>query len=223
LTGAEVEAKLRQVSSLRQAHFVFKSGRHCESYCRPDDLIPHQTVMWELAREVGRPYLGEVQAVMGAHFGGNALAQLVAARMCTYGYEVLWIPTLKIAGDEQVVEPERDFELHLPGKVTLVVDDVTATGGTPGRVVQLARGHGSEVVGVSAIASYCDNEQLATRAGVERADSLLRFQFTTYDEDECPMCASEEPVVIDKSLGHGWEFKLDYPDYPGGWIELLAA
>lgn len=218
----DVEELLREAQSLRQGHFVFKSGKHCASYCRPDDLIPHTRELWLLADVMAEPFLDMVQVVIGAHFGGNALAQMVAQAMCLRGREIVWVATARGADGQQIVEPNRDLERHLRGKPTLVVDDISATGESPGQVAQLARGHGAVVVGVSVIAAYCDNQKLAKESGVKKAHALHRFEFQTYEASECPMCKRFEPIVADRSLGHGWEFQQEHPDYPGGYVSLLS-
>jgi orotate phosphoribosyltransferase len=101
----------------------------------------------------------------------------------------------------------------------LIVEDITTSGGSPGKVVKLARYHGAQVMGVAAISSY--GADIAVGADVAYAHVLNEFTYPTYEAGACPQCADHEPIVIDLSLGHGYEFSLEHPDYPGGYVELL--
>jgi orotate phosphoribosyltransferase len=215
----EVMVLLRQTDATRKGHFVFKSGKHCDHYTRPDDLMPHAAALADLADMLAEKYIGQVDVVMGPSFGGDKLALLVAVSMSRRGPEVLWVPTKKDKNDQQIVEPDRDFERFLPGARVLIVEDVTTSGGSPGKVVRLAESHGATVVAVAAIASY--GADIAAGSGAPNATVLNVFRFQTYALEDCPQCAACEPIVIDRSFGHGWEFSQEHPDYQGGYITLL--
>jgi orotate phosphoribosyltransferase len=215
----DVMEVLKETHATREGHFVFKSGLHCDYYTRPDDLMPHSAALDRLADMMAEPYIGQVDVVMGPSFAGDKLALLLAVSMSRAGYEVLWIPTTK-DGDQQIVEPERGFERFLPGARVLIAEDVTTTGGSPAKVARLAESHGATPVAVTAVASY--GADIAAGAGVPSATVLNVFEFQTYAHKDCPHCKAEKPIVIDRSLGHGWEFSQEYPDYPGGFVELLS-
>jgi orotate phosphoribosyltransferase len=102
----------------------------------------------------------------------------------------------------------------------LVTEDVTTTGGSPGKVVRLAESHDATVIAVTAIASY--GADIAAGSGAPEATVLNEFNFQTYKSDSCPMCTNKEPIIVDRSLGHGWEFRRDNPAYPGGFVTLLS-
>jgi hypothetical protein len=108
----EVLDILMEAGAHRRGHFVFKGGKHCSAYTRPDDLVVHTAALNQLVGRLAKPFTGEVDAVMGPSFGGNALALLVSAHMSRVGRPTLWIPTAK-DGDNQIVEPDRGFEERL--------------------------------------------------------------------------------------------------------------
>jgi orotate phosphoribosyltransferase len=57
--------------------------------------------------------------------------------------------------------------------------------------------------------------------GVPRLESLARVSYEAFEATGCPHCTAREPIVAD--IAHGKLFRDENPDYPGGYIELLAA
>jgi len=84
-----------------------------------------------------------------------------------------------------------------------VVEDLTTTGGSIKKVVDVARAAGGEVIGAIAIVN---------RGGVSKSDvgnpgifiALVELHLESWDEDACDLCKKGIPVNTD--IGHGREF-----------------
>jgi len=96
----------------------------------------------------------------------------------------------------------RGYDRYIPGKNILVVEDVLTTGGSALQVIELVRGHGGNIVGLSA---------LCNRGSVQPADvgdvpvqALVTIALETYTAEECPFCRDRVPV--NTTLGKGRAF-----------------
>lgn len=218
----DVPAVLRKVGAIyTDGHFVLVGGGHTASYIRGDDLHPNTSEMWRLAVHLGTPFLGKCDVVMGPAFGGNPIAHLVGAWMCSKNQGVAWVPTEKSEGS-QIVVPGRGFEHNLRGSKALVVEDTLSTGGSLAGVCDLARRHGGKVIGGAAISSYARSAEVSAMIGAP-FKTLNEVRTRIFNWGECPMCAAQQPIVTDASLGHGLRYSRRHPDYPGGFVRLLDS
>jgi orotate phosphoribosyltransferase len=187
-------------------HFVYTSGRHSSMYINKDALYLHTAVIATLCQEMARPYdAATIDVVVGPVLGGIVLSQWVAHHLNASRArgETLAAYAEKVedaAGQRFAFQ--RGYDDYIRGSNILVVEDVLTTGGSARQVVELVRGLGGNVVGLSA---------LCNRGGVQPANvggvpihALLMLALETYSADECPFCRLQVPINTD--LGKGRAF-----------------
>ena len=189
-----------------ESHFVYSSGRHSSVYINKDALYLHTQTISALCQLMASPYSAErVDAVVGPVLGGIVLSQWVAHHLNTSraGGETLAIYAEKgsDSADKQFFF-NRGYDIYIPGKNILVVEDVLTTGGSARQVIDIVRRHGGNVIGLSA---------LCNRGNVQPADvgdvaihTLVTIALETYAEEACPFCRQQVP--INTELGKGRAF-----------------
>jgi orotate phosphoribosyltransferase len=207
----------KAVAVLLGRHFVYKSGKHGSGYINPDDLLPVLPQLQDIGMEMA-PEDVTPDVVLGPDFGGNYLAFQTAEAFFRKGKPAKWVATKK-SGDDFVIEPDRGFEILLPGQEVWITEDLLTTGGSVAKVCRLAESHGAHVLGVCVVVNR--GGVTAQDIDVPRLVAVENVSFDAIDADECPLCADAIPIVED--VGHGANYKLAHPDYPGGYISLLAA
>lgn len=222
--GAALET-LTEVGSLYNGrHFVLKSGLHSEAYINPDVVLAYPWAIFTIAEVMATPFYeyamdGDLVCV-GPAFGGNYFAAAVSLSLSMMtGRHVRWVATRKIGSDSFEVEPDRGFERLLVGSDVLFVEDLLTTGGSVKRAINMLKG-------------YCDFNLVGVtvainRGGVSATDlevpilhAAEEFNLETQPAESCRWCAEKRPIVED--AGHGDKYKLEHPDYPGGYVELLS-
>ena len=82
----------------------------------------------------------------------------------------------------------RSFEVPRDARI-LVVEDVVTTGGSVREVIDLVTAEGADVVGVAALI-----DRGASKAFDVPLAALLELEVTSWEPDECSLCAAGEPV-----------------------------
>jgi hypothetical protein len=57
--------------------------------------------------------------------------------------------------------------------------------------------------------------------GVPQLEALATVKMEIVPADECKLCVNGVPIVED--IGHGADYKAEHPNYPGGFLNLLAS
>jgi orotate phosphoribosyltransferase len=188
------------------SHFVYSSGRHSSVYVNKDALYLHTGVISALCQQMARPYdADQIDVVVGPILGGIVLSQWVAHHLNTKRSSG---ETLAVYAEKEGDGPDKSFlfrrgyDSYIPEKNILVVEDVLTTGGSARQVIELARKHGGNVVGLTA---------LCNRGSVQPEDvgnvpihTLITLPLETFTEAECPFCRQRIPVNTE--LGKGKAF-----------------
>ena len=95
---------------------------------------------------------------------------------------------------------KRGYDRLVKGKKTLIVEDLTTTGGSVKKVVEVLRTLGAEVAGVIV---------LANRGGVTKEavgnppvfEALVNVELESWEPEACELCKRGIPVNTD--VGHG--------------------
>jgi orotate phosphoribosyltransferase len=201
----EVLQVLGSVSAvLTGGHFVYTSGRHGSAYVNKDAVYPHTAETSKLCRAIAERFADDnVEVVIAPAVGGVILSQWVAYCLSkSVSYEVLGVYAEPSESGESFIV-KRGYDKLIVGKRVLVVDDILTTGGSVKKVVDAVKAVGGEVVGVAV---------LCNRGGVLSPDVgnppklvwLAEVSLASYDEADCPLCASGVPVNI--NVGKGREF-----------------
>ena len=186
MNPGEITEVLEQRGAILRGHFELSSGRHSDVFVQKFRVLEQP----RLAQRFGES--------LAALFDNNF--DVVAAP--AVGAVVLGFTTA-LAGEARSVFAERvDGALSLrrgfeigPREKVLVVEDIVTTGGSAREVVELVKRAGGEVVGVGALLDRAD----ASRPSDDRAlgaplKALVKLPVDSWDPDDCPLCASNEPV-----------------------------
>lgn len=203
MTEAEVLELLQKVGAFRTGHFVLTSGRHGDSYVNKDALYPYTHDTSSLCKAMAQRFLdNEIEVVVGPTMGAAILAQLVAHHLSELtGREVYGIYADKDGQGGFILR--RGYDQIVKGKNVLVVEDLTTTGGSIRKVVEVARAAGGNVAGAIAIV----NRGSVTKKAVGDPSvfiSLVNLDLESWDESECELC--EKGIPVNTDIGHGKEF-----------------
>lgn len=203
MTEQEVLETLENVGAFRSGHFVYTSGRHGDSYINKDALYTHTHELSRLCKAIAERFADKgVEVVIGPAVGAAILSQWVAYHLTDItGKEVYAAFADKDGQGGFVVK--RGYEKVITGKKTLVVEDLTTTGGSLKKVVETARTQEADVVAAVVVCN---------RGNVEKKDvgeppefvSMVNIELDSWDEGECDLCRTNIPVNTD--IGHGKDF-----------------
>jgi orotate phosphoribosyltransferase len=188
------------------SHFVYSSGRHSSVYINKDALYLHTQTISKLCQLMALPYnADQIDVVVGPVLGGIVLSQWVAhylnARRSSG--ETLAVYAEKDGdGADKTFAFHRGYDKYIPGKNILVVEDILTTGDSARQVIELVRGHGGNVVGLSAL---CNRGNVQPEdVGNVPIQTLVSVTLETFTEEECPFCQQQAP--INTELGKGRAF-----------------
>lgn len=203
LTEDQVLEVLQKAGAFRTGHFVFTSGVHSDTYILKDAMYAYTAETSQVCREMAERFKNaNVEAVIGPAIGAAILAQWVAHHLSDLtGKEVYAVYADKDGEGGFIIK--RGYDKVITGKNTLVVEDLTTTGGSIRKVVEAARAAGANVVGAIAIC----NRGNVTKEGVGNPGtfiSLLNLSMEQWPPKECELCEKNIPVNTD--VGHGREF-----------------
>ena len=198
----EVLRVLQDVGAFRAGHFVFTSGLHADTYINKDAIYPHTRAVSQLCHEMANRFAkDDIDAVIGPAYGAIILSTWTAHHLTEIrGRDVYGVYADKV-GDG--LEIRRGYNKLIAGKRTLVVEDLTTTGGSIKKVIEAARAAGADLVGAIAICNRGD----VTREMIgnpPRFEALVDIQLDQWPAGECELCANNIPVNTD--IGHGGEY-----------------
>jgi len=182
----EIEVLLRDSGALLEGHFLLASGRHSAQYIEKFRILEQPRLTSQLCAELARRFADkDVQCVIGPITGGIILAFETARQL---GCRAVYAERAESGTGFAL---RRGFRLA-PGERVLVVEDIVTTGGSARQVVELAKAHGAEVVGVGLLVDRSDGQ---VDLGTPIVEALLRLHIETYAADEVP------PEIIKKYGG----------------------
>jgi len=176
LSRERVEEVLSDAGVLLNGHFLLTSGRHSNQYMQCAKILQYPWYATELVGDLTEAFQDDaVDVVLAPAMGGVII-----------GYELarqLNVKNLFAERENGVMTIRRGFELPAGAKV-LVVEDVTTTGGTVFEVIELAKAHGAEVVGVALLV---DRSNGLVDFGVKQR-AVYAADVQSWEEDNCPLC-----------------------------------
>jgi len=203
MTEAEVLDLLQKVGAFRAGHFVLISGRHADSYINKDALYPYTEDTSKLCRAVAERFMDKnVEAVIGPAVGAAILSMWTAYHLSEMTNKEVYGTYADKDGQGGFVI-KRGFDGIIRGKRTLVVEDLTTTGGSVKKVVEAARGVGAEVVGVAVLGNRGDVTSEMVGNPPEFV-SMVHIHLDSWDANDCDLCKKGIPVNTD--IGHGKHF-----------------
>ncbi|OGG50192.1 hypothetical protein A2763_00550 [Candidatus Kaiserbacteria bacterium RIFCSPHIGHO2_01_FULL_54_36] len=203
MTEDEVLELLQKVGAFRSGHFVFTSGRHSDAYVLKDAMYAHTRETSQVCREMAERFKDAgIEAVIGPAIGAAILSQWTAYHLCELtGRDVYGVYADKDGQGGFIIK--RGYDQVIKGKKTLIVEDLTTTGGSIKKVVEAARSAGADVVGAIAIVNrgHVKQEDVGSPP---RFEQLLNVELDSWEASECDLCKTDIPVSTD--VGHGKEF-----------------
>lgn len=197
-------------------HFCYQSEKHGSGYIMKDAIYPYPSIIGEICSQLVKPFWDEgIEVVAGPALGGIILASQCADGFRWPGGRDRLMVWAEKDGDDFVFK-RATFPGHLNNKRLLVVEDILTTGGSVAKVCRVATLLGAEVVGVSAIVNR--GGVTAADIGVSKLETLEEVNFDAVEPDDCYLCAQNVPMVT--NIGHGAEYQVAHPDYPGGFTQL---
>lgn len=203
MTEAEVLQIIQNVGAFRAGHFVFNSGLHADTYINKDAIYPHVGYVSQLCRAMAERFKDDnVDVVLGPANGAIILSTWTAHHLTEIlGREIYGVYADKDGDGGFIIR--RGYDKLIAGKRVLVVEDLTATGGSIRKVLEAARAVGADVVGAIAIC----NRGGVTKGAVgnpPRFESLVDLHLEQWPAEVCELCKRNLPVNTD--VGHGAEF-----------------
>ena len=92
---------------------------------------------------------------------------------------------------EGVMTLRRGFTVE-PGQKVLITEDVFTTGGSAQEVVELVQSMGGNVIAAGSIIDSTAGNTVKLKVPFQ---SLIKFEFQTFDPSDCPMCKQGIPAV----------------------------
>lgn len=177
----ELPELLARRGALLDGHFRLSSGRHSDRFIQKFRILEDPSVVEAVARELAAAFRSAAPTVVvSAAVGGIVLGYEVARQL---GTKAIFVEK---EGGAPVLR--RGFALG-PADRALVVEDVVTTGLSVKEVIGVVRAHGAQVAGVGVIVRRGEAD-----FGVP-THALLDLPIVSYDESECPQCASGEPIA----------------------------
>ena len=182
-----------ELVAARKGHFRLESGHHSASWLDLDALFASPAALEPLVArmaELIRPY--EPEVICGPLIGGAFLAQSIAhALQCEFAY------TERVAEGEGLYQAAYRLPpaFRLESRRVAIVDDVMSAGSASMATHSELQRHGAITVVTSALMVF-GNRGLALfeQAGVP-VESVGRGEFQVWGPEECPLCATAEPLV----------------------------
>ncbi len=192
LNQSEIEALLKDVGAWLSGHFLLTSGLHSNQYVQCQRIMQYPRHGMMLAEAL-------VDKVMKA---GLQPMAVVGPALGAIHWEVYVAHALDKARAEDPIRgvfaerPDGKFEIRRgielnPGEPVLVVEDVTTTGGSALKVVELLRELGAAPIGVGTV---IDRSGGKIDFGVPFF-SLVQLNLASYEAATCPHCQAGEPLV----------------------------
>ncbi|KPL02074.1 MAG: hypothetical protein AMJ73_09260 [candidate division Zixibacteria bacterium SM1_73] len=179
----EIFEIFEKAKALLKGHFLLSSGLHSDLYFEKFQVLQYPEYVEILCQRLATLFEEEkIEVVVGPTTGGIIIAYEVAKNLKTRSVFA------ELEEDMRVFK--RGFSLK-KGERVLVVDDILTTGKSVNEVVDLAKKHGGDIIGIGVL--------LDRSGGKTKFEYPLKALATTevknYSPDECPLCKKGEPLV----------------------------
>lgn len=174
-----VQTLFEDRGAILRGHFKLSSGKHSDTYLQCAKVLEHPHDGMTLGALIAERVEATVDAVVAPAMGGLLIGYAVANAL-----GVRFVFAERADGAFAIRRGQRVD----PGERCLVVEDVVTTGGSAAEVVELLHKAGADVAG---FASIVDRSPQTPSFPLV---SLLRVEANTWEENECPKCASGDAL-----------------------------
>ncbi len=167
---------LRETGAVLEGHFLLTSGRHSDRFIQCAQVLQYPDKAEELCRRLAEQFREfDIETVIGPAVGGIIVSYEVARH--------LHARAIYADKKEGKLLLGRGFRLR-PGERALVVEDVTTTGGSVKKVIEIVEECGGKPVGVGVLVDR-------TAGKIEYpvpAKSVVQLEVESYEKEACPLC-----------------------------------
>ncbi len=195
---------------IRNSHFVYTSGKHGSVYINKDSLYPHTKETSMVGKMFAEKFKNKkIDVVVAPAIGGTILSQWTAYYLSKFKKKEILSAysekdkgtTASAAESQQLFR--RGYDRYIQGKNVLVIEDLTTTGTSVKKLVDLVRNTGGYVVAVCVMVNR-DPVQINSETIGAPFFSLGVIRASAVDEDKCELCRKKVP--INTSVGHGKKY-----------------
>ncbi|HAZ10849.1 MAG TPA: orotate phosphoribosyltransferase [Candidatus Omnitrophica bacterium] len=162
--------------ALLSGHFRLSSGLHSGNYFQCALLLQYPDIAEKLCGELASYFKDDKPTCVIAPALGGVIVSYEIAR----NLKVKSLFTERVEGKMVL---RRGFDLKKEDRV-LVVEDVITTGLSTNEVLEVVKSKGAKIIGVGCVV---DRSGKTLDFGV-RLKSLVRLDFPTYRQEDCPLC-----------------------------------
>jgi orotate phosphoribosyltransferase len=201
---SDVISILKKVQAvLTDGHFVYTSGKHGSVYVNKDAVYPHTKEASRIGKLFAEKFKTKnIDVVAAPALGGIVLSQWTAYHLAKLTKkDVLGVYTEKDANANQIFT--RGYDKLVKGKRVLVIEDLTTTGGSVKKVVDVVKATGGKVVGIGVMINR-DPKNVTSKAVGGPFTALGILKAEAFDEKKCPLCKKNIP--INTNVGHGRKY-----------------
>lgn len=198
--------------------FVSTTGLLLTGYVNCEVIFPHYAVTWDLVSQLIHPFISEVECFACPSTGDIVLAEYanIMANQRGYVTTAVWADKQK---DNSYAIERNGFVQALAGRKTLILNDRISQGGTTRKMIAEVRRCGGQVIGVATLAGI--SSLTAEGLDIPRLHSLCTVDVGSFPDTEIPPEYRGLPIAVDESLGHGFDYRSEHPNFEGGWVSLL--
>lgn len=184
-------------------HFVYTSGKHGEVYVNKDAVYPHPEEVSQVGQLFAEKYKdADIDVVAAPALGGIILSTWTASHLTKMkGKEILGVYAEKMPDKSMAFT--RGYDALIRDKNVLVIEDLTTTGGSVKKVVDLVRETGGNVVAVCVMVNRNPEGVNEETIGAP-FDSLGVLKAEAWDEKDLPEHIKSRP--INTNVGHGKKY-----------------
>lgn len=184
-------------------HFVYTSGKHGEVYINKDAIYPHPRETSEVGKLFAEKYQDvDIDVVAAPALGGIILSTWAAYHLSQLkGTEICGVYAEKMPDKSMAFT--RGYDALIKGKKVLVIEDLTTTGGSVKKVVDLVRETGGEVAAVCVMINR-NPEAVNTDTIGAPFDALGVLKAEAWDEQDMPERVKVRPINL--NVGHGRKY-----------------
>ena len=184
-TSTGIEQLFEEAGALRDGHFLLKSGRHSARYLEKFAVLQHPVLGVEICRRFAAALAPFSPSLIVGPTTGGVLLAFETARQLGGGTRGIFAEPVE--GGRAL---RRGWEVSADERVVLV-DDILTTGASLLETADAVRAAGAEPLAAAVIVDRSTGPLEAPFPII----SLGAIEIASWPADDCPLCASGQPLT----------------------------